>query len=234
VKGATSATTSERYRDARHEMAPFVPRGARVLDVGCAGGDFGAHLRGIDHAREVWGIDVAADRYPHNAAYERMINGSFPADLPPGESFDCIVFNDVLEHLLDPWLALRVARERLRTNGVVVASVPNIRHWRVIRQLVFAGDWNYTEHGILDKTHLRFFTRRSARALFDSCGFAVIAQRPITAMKKGRAAAVNRLFAGHLSEFLTIQYAIVARPTSPPPPQRGGVNTARNRSVDAD
>lgn len=92
-----------------------------------------------------------------------------------GNVFDCIVFNDILEHLLAPWDVLRdVAAMLLSDGGAIVASIPNIRHYSVIKSLWLEGDWRYEEAGILDRTHLRFFTRKTIGELFRNAGYKVV------------------------------------------------------------
>jgi SAM-dependent methyltransferase len=84
--------------------------------------------------------------------------------------FDCIVCADVIEHLRDPLAALRKLSLVLGEKGVIIASIPNVRYWGVISMLA-EGGWTYADSGILDRTHLRFFTRREIETLFTEAGF---------------------------------------------------------------
>jgi 2-polyprenyl-3-methyl-5-hydroxy-6-metoxy-1,4-benzoquinol methylase len=153
-----------------------VPADARrILDVGCASGGFGVALREADPDRVVWGIEadpqaaaVAADRY------HRVVTGLFPDALAGLDvTFDCLVFNDVLEHLADPWTALRDGLRHLEPGGAVVVSIPNIRYVGTVVDLVLRGNWAYADRGVLDRTHLRFFTRRTAVELVAGAGLTV-------------------------------------------------------------
>ncbi|MDR3413232.1 MAG: class I SAM-dependent methyltransferase [Formivibrio sp.] len=167
--------STEYFQVARAEMLRFVPANCRrVLDVGCAEGAFGESLKktlGI----EVWGVEptksAAAKAMPK---LDRVIEGDFgpEVDLPVG-TFDCIFFNDVLEHMLAPEKALRHARSLLAPGGVVVASIPNIRYFPVVYQLMIHARWEYVDSGILDRTHLRFFTRSSIVNMFEREGFVI-------------------------------------------------------------
>lgn len=170
---------------ARHGLAhshrlvlEAVPDGARVLDVGCATGYLAAAL--AERGCRVVGLE--AD--PRAAAQARargvevvegdVADAAVRARLP--DDLDAIVAADVLEHLRDPWSALAALRERLATGGVAVVSVPNVAHWTARRALA-RGRFDYADHGVFDRTHLRFFTRASAHELAARGGFAVAEER---------------------------------------------------------
>lgn len=159
----------------RPEVVAKLPQSIdSLLDVGCSRGGFGAAVRRDRPDIHLVGIEADAEAAREASKhYDRMIHGTFPDDLPPELSFDCIVFNDVLEHLVDPWSALRDASRALRPSGSVIASIPNVRAFRHLIDLVVHGDWRYEDMGILDRTHLRFFTRRSMVRMFEECGYEV-------------------------------------------------------------
>ena len=170
------ASKREEYFECpRPEMLEYVPSlSRRVLDVGCGTGSFGASLRKRTGC-EVWGVESNAPSIPKaEENLDKVLHGYFgpELDLPSGY-FDCVVFNDVLEHMPDPASALALARALLSCGGCVVASIPNVRHFPTVWKLVVGGEWEYKEFGILDKTHLRFFTRLSIRRLFQEAGFTI-------------------------------------------------------------
>jgi 2-polyprenyl-3-methyl-5-hydroxy-6-metoxy-1,4-benzoquinol methylase len=150
-----------------------VPDGARVLDVGCATGYLAAELtrRGC----RVTGVEadpVAAERA--RAHCEAVVVGDVEdagcrGELAALAPYDVVLCGDVLEHLRDPWSALRALAS---LGGLVVLSVPNIAHWTGRRALA-RGRFPYVEHGLFDRTHLRFFTRASAHALVASAGYEI-------------------------------------------------------------
>lgn len=165
----------EYFKCPRPEMLEYVPSLCRrALDVGCGTGSFGASLRKRTGC-EVWGVESnARSILKAGENLDKVVHGYFgpELDLPSGY-FDCIIFNDVLEHMPDPASALALARALLISGGCVVASIPNIRHFPTVWRLVICGEWEYREFGILDKTHLRFFTRLSIIRLFQEAGFTI-------------------------------------------------------------
>jgi GT2 family glycosyltransferase/tetratricopeptide (TPR) repeat protein len=141
---------------------------------------------------------------------------------PPG-AFDAIVCGDILEHLREPEPLLRRARTWLAPDGCIVASIPNVRHHSVVRSLL-EGNWTYESAGLLDRTHLRFFTRREIEKLFFRAGFmigelnSVIAPGDQNAMGNGPGSvrlgriAIDGLSEREVSEYFTYQYLVRARP----------------------
>ena len=154
----------------------LVPRGGYVLDVGCGTGAVTVEIRDKAGAT-VLGIEPSAERAAAcRARGIETLECLFPSPLiPTHRPFDAIIFTDVLEHLADPGSALVEARKLLAPGGVIIASVPNVAHWSVRQDLLF-GKFEYKPYGIMDATHLRWFTARSLRRLFESNGFTVTRQ----------------------------------------------------------
>jgi methionine biosynthesis protein MetW len=157
-----------------------VPRGARVLDVGCATGYLAAELAARGSAVVGVEADPAAAAEAASAC-ESVVTGDVEsadcqAALAALAPFDAIVCADVLEHLRDPWAALGLLAPLLRHDGRAVLSVPNIGHWTARRALL-RGRFPYAAHGLFDRTHLRFFTRASAHELAAAAGLRVHAER---------------------------------------------------------
>lgn len=163
------------YSSERADMLPFVPRVASYLDLGCGEGRFGASLKQRDPSAVVWGVEPS-DGPGERAAgrLDRVVVGTFPACLPEiDRSFDCIVCNDVLEHMYDPWSACDDLAELLNPGGTLVVSMPNIRNFATLLQLAVKGRWDYVDAGVLDRTHLRFFTPSTMREMAEAHGFRV-------------------------------------------------------------
>ncbi len=183
-----NSPSDERYFSFdRPEVRACVPETAKtVLDVGCGAGRLGAALK---EDRDCFVIGVEQDREMANRArfaLDDVIVGDIEekVDKLPGDYFDCIVVADVLEHLKDPEAVLRKLGYALREDGAIVASIPNVRHWPVIKGLL-EGKWDYADAGILDKTHLRFFTRKSIVELFHKTGLAIRELRATTLNGEG-------------------------------------------------
>jgi 2-polyprenyl-3-methyl-5-hydroxy-6-metoxy-1,4-benzoquinol methylase len=142
--------------------------------------------------------------------YRTVLVGTFPGVTPDGR-YDAIVCNDVLEHMVDPWGAVAELRLHLNPGGVVVASIPNMRYWPVLRGLL-AGRWDYADEGVLDRTHLRWFTKASMRELFTDAGFEIDAVERLTGLRGGPALrAIGVLARQQVQDVLTKQYVVVAR-----------------------
>jgi SAM-dependent methyltransferase len=165
------------YVGPRQDILRLIPPGVkRVLDVGCSVGTLGLALQ--ERGAEVTGIEIdpsmgAEARERLNEVHIASVEDPALFERLRERSFDCIIFADLLEHLVDPWTALNRFVERLAPGGVVVASLPNIRHYTTIRTLLFQGYWPYRDRGIHDRTHLRFFTLRNIRELFASSGLTI-------------------------------------------------------------
>ena len=201
----------------RREMLSFIPNGCKkILDVGCAGGSFGALLK-LEKQAEVWGIEhhlETAERA--RKKLDRVIVGDIESgDLSlPTSYFDCIVFNDALEHFRDPWDVLVRISENLIPGGYVVASIPNIRHFEVMKDLLIRREWRYVQAGVLDKTHLRFFTDRSMVDLFTQSGYDVETVSGINGKAfPWKFSLLNRILLNALDDMRYVQFACVAKHT---------------------
>lgn len=163
------------------DLIQSVAEGKRleILEVGCSAGYFGSALREVGHT--VRGVEPNHDAVivAHtllDSVFEGFIQDYFIQH--PDSYFDVIVFGDVLEHLPDPQEVLALCRSHLRDGGAIVASVPNVAHLSV-RAMLLEGRWDYSELGILDHTHLRFFTRTTLIKLFSDSAYRVLRLHPV-------------------------------------------------------
>ncbi len=167
------------FRYPRTDVVALVPETCtRVLDVGCAAGVVGAALK-----RRQRCTVVGIERDPTAARAARaVLDEVLEIDLEwPGtnwcaqlgrQPFDCLIYADVLEHLREPRELLVAQRALLAPGGIAIVSVPNVRHYPVVLGLL-RGEWRYQDEGVLDRTHLRFFTRRSLIEMLASAGYRV-------------------------------------------------------------
>lgn len=173
----TSERPTRYYEQTRPEMLKYVPAGVkRTLELGCALGGFSATVK-QQFSAECWGMELDPEAAQVAAGrLDRVIVGDIVEHLGdlPDHHFDCVICNDILEHLVDPYTLLMDLRTKLTPQGVVVASLPNIRYCRILFDLVVRGNWDYKEHGILDKTHLRFFTYKSLKKVFPKLGYELL------------------------------------------------------------
>jgi methionine biosynthesis protein MetW len=152
-----------------------IPERSRVLDCGCGTGALGSKLKS---EKDCYTVGVEVDENQARLAregYDRLIVGDLEIlrRLPfPEGFFNVIVFSDVLEHLEDPTSILVKLRSYLSDSGFVLISLPNIANWHVRLKLLL-GKFDYTEYGILDETHLRFFTYKSARSMLLEAGYRI-------------------------------------------------------------
>lgn len=202
------------YANKRTDLIKLVPGGAvRVLEVGCGIGATGAEIKRI---RGPGTIVVGVELNPVAAAKAQSVLDIVYAgdverlELPfPKGHFDCIIYGDVLEHLLDPWGVLARHRDLLKPRGVMIASIPNAGHYRIVRMLK-KKEWNYTDSGIMDVTHLRFFAIKSIHDMFSRAGLEVISVEHVVSASRVKKI-LNRLLFGALIDDITEQYIVAAR-----------------------
>lgn len=157
-----------------------VPLDSFVLDMGCATGFIGEYLIKNKNCQV---IGVELDEEEATLAKKRL-SGVVITDLESydafsqikkaarNKNFDIILATSVIEHLKDPNTFLLNIKKVIKPDGKIIISTPNIAHWTIVKSLL-KGDFNYEEYGILDRTHVRFFTPKSFRKLFEENGFKV-------------------------------------------------------------
>ena len=183
--------------------------GTKILDVGCGKGNLGAYLQ-TTYGSEVTGLEIIKDNF-HVAStvlHEAHLGDIESMDMSVlGSRFDYVIFSDSLEHMLDPKAVLERVRDLMAENGHLLISMPNIRNFRVTIPLVFSDQWDYQDEGLLDRTHLRFFTCTSICKLIEQCGYKVEQVRfdlPLSS----KVGVLNMLTVGLFRRHLTSHYFI--------------------------
>jgi SAM-dependent methyltransferase len=164
---------------ANGDLLMLIPMDARrVIEVGCSGGGLAREYRAMNPHCEYIGIEIDGDFANVARAHcsrvlvddiEHMSDEVFA----PLTGVACWVFGDVLEHLYDPWSVLRRIRRSLSSESSVVACIPNAQHWSLQARLN-CGQFKYEDKGLMDRTHIRWFTRASIDDMFESCGYTIV------------------------------------------------------------
>jgi 2-polyprenyl-3-methyl-5-hydroxy-6-metoxy-1,4-benzoquinol methylase len=209
------------YGTARREVLPWLPqRVSRMLDVGCGTGATTAavkNARAVSWAGGIEYVDTAAamaeqvcDRVWHGDAALAPLENEIAAS-----SLDLVLCLDVLEHMADPWAMVRRLSALLGPGGRLVVSVPNIRNWKFIWSLATRGDFEYRDFGLLDRSHLRFFVRKTAVELASCGGLSLV---EASSVQRWRFPDVrwmlSRISAGRLDEVMAKQWLVVAERTA--------------------
>jgi 2-polyprenyl-3-methyl-5-hydroxy-6-metoxy-1,4-benzoquinol methylase len=166
------ASETQYFQANRGPMSAFLPDNyKRVLEIGCAAGGFSDHLK---QSCEVWGVEPNRSAASIAALkLHRVLVGTYNsvAETLPERYFDLVICNDVIEHM-DTWTHghmddhdafLEAIKNKMIPGGYIVGSIPNVRHITALFKMLIIKDWKYSESGILDRTHLRFFTAKSLR-----------------------------------------------------------------------
>ena len=203
------------FNYARREMLDFIPAGVTsVLEIGCGSGAFGALVKQSRGCRYTGVELVESEANVARTRLDCVVLANIERDALPFSSgeFDCLVCNDVLEHLTDPWAALKKLVSLLQPGGHVVISIPNVRFSEVVKGLLFRDEWVYQSQGVLDRTHLRFFTKKTVVDLLESAGTEVIELRGINGIEYAwRLKILNLMLLGALSSMRYPQYGACAR-----------------------
>jgi O-antigen biosynthesis protein len=194
------------YGQEKQFLFHLIPDGANIiLDCGCATGRMGKKLMEINKAAEVIGVEIFEPAAKEAMKfYKHVYVGDIEEICFDYDSyFDVIVCGDVLEHLKEPQRMLERLHRMLKKGGLLVCCLPNVRHCSVLKNLLFKGDWRYESEGIMDQTHLRFFTTKSFRRLLEETSFTVETQ----GMKiwDPRHRFINRITGGIFQDFLGFQ-----------------------------
>ncbi|MDP8217458.1 MAG: class I SAM-dependent methyltransferase [Candidatus Theseobacter exili] len=193
----------------RNDIISMIPESSiHILDIGCGFGEMGKKLK---ERRNVEIIGVEKDEKAAKRArncLDDVISGDIEKlKLPYKEGyFDCIIYGDILEHLIDPWQIVKEHVYYLKNGGYCIASIPNISHYKIIQSLI-KNRWDYLKAGILDKTHLRFFTKNSIYSLFYDAGYMIEETRDV--LRASKVKKMINLILGRSVQYLFVEQYII-------------------------
>lgn len=205
------------FAAARLDLLAMLPQGGglRLLELGAGNGATLRAAKSLGLASYTAGVDLVEPSPPASGEPEvdLFLSGNAEGagfELPAGP-FDAVLCADVLEHLVDPWRMVERLARSLRPGGVFLSSIPNVRNHRALRAIVLQGDFRYSEAGLLDRSHLRFFCRQNVRELFDRAGLAVESIEETMGGYGLRHKALDLLTLGLLHDFFVFQFLTRAR-----------------------
>ena len=198
------------FSQVRSEIEDLLPNySEKTLDIGCGDGATLEWVKATKRCEKTYGIEISESSY---LKAKKILDETLNINIEKEKNFfmkkkfDLILVLDVIEHLIDPWKFLNLIKSRLNEGGSIIISVPNIRHYSILKDLIFFGNWEYCQSGILDRTHLRFFTKKSLKKIFkkEKLNIEMLKKYPID--YSGKAKILNKISFNLFSDFLTQQY----------------------------
>lgn len=206
--------TIDYYNQNRLDVANLINQKIhRILDIGCGEGYFLKHIK-TTFKSETWGIEIdkeIGEKAEKNV--DHLLIGSVESKLVeiPDAYFDCISFNDILEHLYDPEAILSIIAPKLTEDGFIIASIPNVRYVQTLKELLLKKDWEYKDSGILDSTHIRFFTEKSIIRMFEKTGYRIERIIGINELKSWKFKTFNTITFGAFNDTKYFRFVCIAK-----------------------
>jgi len=200
------------FSHVRREIEPLLTGTYHnALEIGCGTGATLEWLKLSGTCNNTFGVEYvsAAAKEAGNRVDKIYCGdiGKIELDIDP-DSIDLLLCLDVLEHLHDPWEVMQKLYKLVRTGGTVIVSVPNVRYWRVSLPLLFSDKWQYTDAGVLDQSHLRFFVKKTAVELVRQGGFDVTKVLSTGLGRSKRSQFVNGLLPEFVINLISYQYLV--------------------------
>jgi 2-polyprenyl-3-methyl-5-hydroxy-6-metoxy-1,4-benzoquinol methylase len=201
------------FQNIRREIKPLLPKKMEsILEVGCGSGATLQWIKAEFPVKWIGGVELNEDVAVNaKECLDFFMQGNIENMKLPLEnnSLDLILCLDVLEHLVDPWSVVKYLSELLKSGGVLIVSLPNICHHSAILPLLFHDRWDYEESGILDRTHMRFFTKKTSVELCNQYGLNATKVLPVVLSNKcSKTWLFNTLTLHLFQRYLTTQYLI--------------------------
>lgn len=204
---------SEYYSSLREDIKHLLPEKIeRCLDVGCGTGETLLWLKNEKRCNWIAGIELNQEAAcKAKSILDFFVQGNIETMELPFEhgSIDIILCLDVLEHLIDPWVVVKRLKQLLKPGGSLIASIPNVCNFSVLFPLLLRNRWDYTPSGMLDRTHLRFFTKETTIELLEQAGLMVDSVFPLIQDRRGsKIWYFNMLTFYAFTRFLTSHYLV--------------------------
>lgn len=206
-----------KYDNLREDILTFIPKDAkRILDVGCGTGKLLSRLQ--SEGKECYGIEPSKEASEiakiNLGNTDKIINKSIEDAINeiPNDYFDVILFLDVLEHLIDPLNIIKQIKTKLNHDGVIISSIPNIRYFHNFYDLIIKKEFQYKEYGVMDKTHLRFFTYKSIKNMFEVAGYSILNFTGINPTPSRKLKLINLLTFNFFYDCKFQQFCIICKP----------------------
>jgi len=215
------------YRNINHELLEICPPAKSVIEYGCGEGRFLEAYKSKNPKARVVGFELfsAAAEIAKTRVDEVVVGNAEELDLNDTSisdtDFDLIIYGDVLEHFVDPWKAIKRHTQLLKPGGYICACIPNVSHWSMIFELV-NGTFEYKDSGLMDRTHLRFFTKSSIEKMMQDVGLEIEILAPRNFQTKNTENALktlaklfgkpmDKIASRRLEDWSTFQYLVRAR-----------------------
>lgn len=205
------------FKNIRKELLDLIPQKNKygsMLEIGAGSGATLIYAKKKSYAQSIFGVELCtvANSFQQSKEFENFIIGNIEnIELPFNqEQFDVILCADVLEHLVNPYDVIKKMHPYLKNNGVFITSLPNIRQMQMLKQIYINGDFKYTDAGILDKTHLRFFCKKNMIELFENNGYVIDRIVSNSNLIGKTTKMLNRVTFNVFDQFLAAQYYLVA------------------------
>jgi 2-polyprenyl-3-methyl-5-hydroxy-6-metoxy-1,4-benzoquinol methylase len=211
------------FSGVRTDILAELPRdpAARILEIGCGTGATGEAALAAGLAGFYRGVEFDPESAERARTVLTDVVCANVETIDPAliaDSYDVLILSEVLEHLIDPWGVMKALAPFVKPGGRVYASSPNISHHKVIRSLL-AGRFEYEAEGVMDRTHVRWFTPASYRAMFEEAGFRTVSVGPVAPYPR-KARLINRLSGGRFAHLFQLQ--ILYKGRKPGPERPGG------------
>ncbi len=206
------------FAHARKDLISLIPKidNCKLLEIGASGGGTLLEIKRSGLASEVVGIDLMTleNSLQQHQELDNFIVGNIEEiEIPYAENyFDVIICGDVFEHLVDPWKLVKRLSFHLKPGGYLITSIPNIRIKSAMTKIYFEGNFGYTEDGVFDKTHLRFFCKKNMRELLTTDQLEIVSTRRNFDFTPGSKGSIfNKLTFNLFEEFLALQFLFLIK-----------------------